>query len=83
MIELRDGFAAKSALAGKSCASPALASLRISGIRRVEFGDLPKTMTGKVRRVDLRQREEELHRQARRADCEFWEEDFPSLVASE
>ena len=39
-------------------------------------------MTGKVRRVDLRQREEELRRQGRRAECEFREEDFPTLVES-
>jgi acetyl-CoA synthetase len=29
-------------------------------IRRLEFSDLPKTISGKIRRVELRQREEEL-----------------------
>jgi acetyl-CoA synthetase len=30
-------------------------------IRRLEFGDLPKTISGKIRRVELRGREAELH----------------------
>ncbi|MGW4524750.1 AMP-binding protein [Amycolatopsis sp. NPDC004378] len=30
-------------------------------IRRLEFAGLPKTISGKIRRVELRQREEELH----------------------
>jgi len=45
-------------------------------IRRVEFSDLPKTISGKIRRVELR--EAELGRVAadpRRA-CEFWEDDL-------
>lgn len=83
VIELRDGFAAKSALAEEILRFTRARLAPYKRIRRVEFGELPKTMTGKVRRVDLRQREDELHQQDRRADCEFWEEDFPSLVESE
>ena len=83
VIELRDGFAAKSALAEEILRFTRARLAPYKRIRRVEFGDLPKTMTGKVRRVDLRQREEDLHRQAKRADYEFWEEDFPSLAESE
>ncbi|QMU78697.1 AMP-binding protein [Streptacidiphilus sp. PB12-B1b] len=30
-------------------------------IRRLEFSDLPKTISGKIRRVELRDREQELH----------------------
>lgn len=30
-------------------------------VRRVEFGDLPKTISGKIRRVDLRRREDQAH----------------------
>lgn len=30
-------------------------------VRRVEFGDLPKTISGKIRRVDLRTREDQAH----------------------
>jgi acetyl-CoA synthetase len=47
-------------------------------IRRLEFGELPKTISGKIRRVELRG--QETGRQAR-APEEFWEEDFPELKA--
>ena len=30
-------------------------------VRRVEFFDLPKTISGKIRRVDLRKREDQAH----------------------
>jgi acetyl-CoA synthetase len=44
-------------------------------IRRIEFRDLPKTVSGKIRRVELRQAELARTSEARGA-CEFWEEDF-------
>jgi acetyl-CoA synthetase len=44
-------------------------------IRRVEFGDLPKTISGKIRRVELRGLEQEIR--SVRGVTEFWEEDFP------
>ena len=46
-------------------------------IRRIEFSDLPKTVSGKIRRVDLRRSElaRELSAGARN-DREFWEEDL-------
>jgi len=43
-------------------------------IRRLEFGDLPKTISGKIRRVELRAQEDD-PREARGV-TEFWEEDF-------
>jgi len=43
-------------------------------VRRIEFFDLPKTISGKIRRVELRQREAQ--RGEGRAELEFWEEDF-------
>ena len=43
-------------------------------IRRVEFGDLPKTISGKIRRVELRGQEDEPR--GTRGVTEFWEEDF-------
>ncbi|MGH3258979.1 MAG: AMP-binding protein [Streptosporangiaceae bacterium] len=63
-------------------------------VRRIEFTELPKTISGKIRRVQLRAREEQRHGaqpeqaadaatrapgETRRAPGEFWEEDFPSL----
>lgn len=46
-------------------------------IRRIEFADLPKTVSGKIRRVDLRRAElaRELTAGSRNS-CEFWEEDL-------
>jgi len=41
-------------------------------IRRLEFGELPKTLSGKIRRVELRAREE--NRAGERFENEFWEE---------
>jgi acetyl-CoA synthetase len=45
-------------------------------VRRLEFAELPKTISGKIRRVELR-RSEAANRQAdKRAVLEFWEDDF-------
>ena len=44
-------------------------------IRRVEFADLPKTISGKIRRVELRGQELSARDQVRGV-TEFWEEDF-------
>ncbi|MBV9358763.1 MAG: AMP-binding protein, partial [Chloroflexi bacterium] len=43
-------------------------------VRRVEFADLPKTISGKIRRVELRTRE--LQRPPGRRPNEWWEDDF-------
>lgn len=45
-------------------------------IRRLEFAELPKTISGKIRRVQLRIREKE---KREKAPLEFFEEDFPEL----
>jgi acetyl-CoA synthetase len=48
-------------------------------IRRLEFADLPKTISGKIRRVELRQREAGLAKGGERPAGEFRLEDFPEL----
>ena len=49
-------------------------------IRRLEFAEeLPKTISGKIRRVELRGREEELHSGDAQSAAEFRLEDFPEL----
>jgi acetyl-CoA synthetase len=51
-------------------------------IRRLEFADLPKTISGKIRRVELREDENRkvtAGDAAARGTTEFWEEDFPGL----
>ncbi len=48
-------------------------------VRRLEFAELPKTISGKIRRVELRRNEAEARGGNRRGALEFWEEDFPEL----
>ena len=48
-------------------------------IRRLEFADLPKTISGKIRRAQLRGVENERRRTNERGTSEFWEEDFSEL----
>jgi acetyl-CoA synthetase len=47
--------------------------------RRLEVIELPKTISGKIRRVELRQLEERRFQTAERAPTEYREEDFPEL----
>jgi acetyl-CoA synthetase len=49
-------------------------------IRRLEFNTLPKTISGKIRRVDLRQSEQGREASPGRNAFEFWEEDFAELA---
>ncbi|MBZ4487406.1 AMP-binding protein [Microbacterium sp. cx-55] len=46
-------------------------------VRRVEFFELPKTISGKIRRVELRERE--IAHAGERIESEFRESDFPGL----
>jgi acetyl-CoA synthetase len=48
-------------------------------VRRLEFAELPKTISGKIRRVELRAAEAERRAAGARVEAEFWEEDFPEL----
>lgn len=48
-------------------------------VRRLEFADLPKTTSGKIRRADLRLAEVERAVIGSRAGCEFCEDDFSEL----
>ena len=48
-------------------------------IRRLEFADLPKTISGKIRRVELRAGEASRRDAGDRAPLEFFEEDFEEL----
>ena len=53
-------------------------------VRRLEFADLPKTISGKIRRVELRILEQRRFDEgiAERGPDEFWEQDFPDLRES-
>jgi acetyl-CoA synthetase len=48
-------------------------------VRRLQFSELPKTISGKIRRVELRRREMERGTEPARLPGEYWEEDFPDL----
>ena len=48
-------------------------------VRRLEFYELPKTISGKIRRVELRQIEARRASGGAREAAEFREEDFPEL----
>ena len=50
-------------------------------VRRIEFAELPKTISGKIRRVELRRREAVARNEDLRGEAEFREEDFPELGA--
>src|ERR1700730_268755 len=49
-------------------------------VRRMEFCELPKTISGKIRRAELRQQEATRRDRGERGVAEFWEEDFPELA---
>src|SRR5262249_7352793 len=48
-------------------------------VRRLEFSELPKTISGKIRRVELRQQEELRAKRGERGAAEVREDDFPEL----
>jgi acetyl-CoA synthetase len=48
-------------------------------VRRLEFAELPKTVSGKIRRVELRVNEAKRRTGTERGEWEFFEEDFPDL----
>lgn len=51
-------------------------------VRRIEFADLPKTISGKIRRVELRVREQDLADTGSSAPEEWRDDQFPALQAS-
>ncbi|TDU31915.1 acetyl-CoA synthetase [Panacagrimonas perspica] len=51
-------------------------------IRIIEFCDLPKTVSGKIRRTELRASEAERRKSGQRGENEFFETDFPELLDS-
>ena len=74
-ISLREGF-----FPDRDTAESILAYAReklapYKRIRRIEFADLPKTISGKIRRVQLRKKELD-RTDSTRSNGEFWEEDF-------
>ncbi|XVX19948.1 AMP-binding protein [Actinomycetota bacterium] len=48
-------------------------------VRRLEFGELPKTISGKIRRVELRSRENEIATTGEALGTEYRDDQFPEL----
>ncbi|MDR5739859.1 MULTISPECIES: AMP-binding protein [unclassified Caballeronia] len=78
-VTLRHGFTIGPELARSVFAFSRERLAPYKRIRRVEFAELPKTISGKIRRVDLRRHETARGQDGTRRDNEFWEEDFPEL----
>jgi acetyl-CoA synthetase len=82
-VTLRHGFAVGPELARSVFAFSRERLSPYKRIRRIEFAELPKTISGKIRRVDLRRQEAARTNTAVRGEFEFWEEDFPELRQTE
>ncbi len=74
-ISLREGFFPNQETAESILAYAREKLAPYKRIRRIEFADLPKTISGKIRRVQLRNKELQRTDNSRNAG-EFWEEDF-------
>jgi acetyl-CoA synthetase len=78
-IVLRPGFAPSKSVAEEIFRFVRKRMAGYKRIRRLEFSDLPKTVSGKIRRTQLRQLELQARDPGSRRDNEFWEEDFEDL----
>jgi acetyl-CoA synthetase len=77
---LAPGHAASPALAAEILAFGRKHLAPYKRVRRIEFvSELPKTISGKIRRVELRRIELQRRQDHARAELEFFEEDFPAL----
>lgn len=73
-ISLRAGYVPSAKLAADIFDFTRRSLAPYKRIRRLEFRDLPKTISGKIRRIDLRQSEKDREVSDRRP-LEFWEQD--------
>ncbi len=79
-IVLRDGYQATPELALSIFKHIRTALAPYKRIRRIEIADLPKTISGKIRRTELSRAEKQRRDSpAARGEREFFEEDFPEL----
>jgi acetyl-CoA synthetase len=75
-VVLAAGCEPTRALAGEILAYAASRLAPYKRVRRIEFADLPKTISGKIRRVELRELERERRTSGARLPLEFFEEEF-------
>jgi acetyl-CoA synthetase len=75
-VVLRTGFTPSAELAQEIFAFLRARLSPFKRIRRLEFSELPKTISGKIRRVELRHNEAARRQSGQRGTLEFFEEDF-------
>jgi len=80
-IVLRQGFEPSQDLALSIFKHIRTALAPYKRIRRIEISDLPKTISGKIRRVELKRIEEARRNQGEKVAGEWFEEDFAELHA--
>ena len=76
-VTLAPGFSPTREVAGEILAHCRSRLAPFKRIRRIEFAVLPKTISGKIRRVELRQLEADRRAAGQRATHEFFEEELP------
>jgi acetyl-CoA synthetase len=79
-ISLRQGYTPSAELAADIFAYSRRTLAPYKRVRRLEFNELPKTVSGKIRRVELRMREVG-RSETSRQPLEFWEQDFAVTAA--
>jgi acetyl-CoA synthetase len=75
-VTLVSGHSPSSALAADIFAFTRAKLAPYKRIRRLEFCDLPKTISGKIRRVELRKQEADRRAAGQRVTLEFFEDEF-------
>jgi len=78
-ITLAPGFVPSAALAESIFRHIRTVLAPYKRVRRLEISPLPKTVSGKIRRVALRKAEAELRASGGRAEHEYFEEDFEAV----
>jgi acetyl-CoA synthetase len=78
-LVLRDGFAPSPALALSIFQHIRATLAPYKRVRRIQIAELPKTISGKIRRSELNRAEKERRQGPARAELEFFEEDFAEL----
>jgi acetyl-CoA synthetase len=82
-IVLAQGFAPSAGLAEDILAYLRAGLAPYKRVRRLEFAELPKTISGKIRRVELRGSEIKRRAAGEKSQWEFFEEDFASLKGAD
>jgi acetyl-CoA synthetase len=78
-LVLRDGFKPSRELAASIFKHIRAKLAPYKRVRVLEFHDLPKTISGKIRRTELSRLEKQHKQEQGRGELEFFEEDFPEL----